>query len=203
MHGDARWRLEAGGAAVALVAALHEEFHFAGMHAELVLEGTAAPDRRGLLIFRHADPLAAQIGRCGDPGIGAHQYAGVEELARGEHRQRHPRRRPPRRRDHQRRHRHFGHVELGEFELPPEHFRRVDDGRREADAFRRHVAADQRPRVRIVGQRDAQREAAAGHVVTPPSARAWRRSEPTSRARISYALRGPRACRRAAARKAG
>ena len=60
MDRHARGRLEAGGAAMALVGhPLHEELHVARAHAELVLQDAAAPDRRGLLEFGHADPLAA------------------------------------------------------------------------------------------------------------------------------------------------
>src|SRR5262249_46833945 len=58
-------------------------------------------------------------------------------------------------------HRHFRDVELGKAQLPPEHFRGMNDGGGEADTLRRHRAVDQRPGIRIVGERDAQRE--AGH----------------------------------------
>ena len=61
VHPHALRRREPGRAAVALVRiALHEPLDLAGMHAELVLQRAARPDRPGLLILRHADALAAQ-----------------------------------------------------------------------------------------------------------------------------------------------
>ena len=133
------WRRgEAGGAAMALVGiALHEPFDLAGMHAEFVLQDAARPDRPGLLIFRHADALAAQVGRRGDAGIVAHDDAGVEELAHGEDRDRHPAGIAARHRDDQRRHRHLGDVEFGEAQLPPEHLGRMHHGGDELDPLRR------------------------------------------------------------------
>src|SRR4051794_32653678 len=62
VHAHALRRSESGRPAVALVGvALHEPLDVAGMDAELVLEDAARPDRPGLLIFRHADALAAQV----------------------------------------------------------------------------------------------------------------------------------------------
>src|SRR6185437_3744507 len=50
---DARRRLEADGTGMApRRRALHEMGHVPRRHAELVLEGAANPQRRGLLIFR-------------------------------------------------------------------------------------------------------------------------------------------------------
>ena len=82
---------KAGGAAVTLVGvAFHEPLDVAGVHAEFMLQDAARPDRPGLLIFRHADALAAQVRRRGDGTIPAHDDAGVKELAHGEHRNRQP-----------------------------------------------------------------------------------------------------------------
>ena len=72
MHDDAGRRLEAGGAAVtAIRRALHPEFHVFRRDAEFMLQHAARPQRRGLLIFRHADALALEIGRRLDAGFAA------------------------------------------------------------------------------------------------------------------------------------
>ena len=155
---------EAGGAAMALVGiALHEPFDVAGMHVEFVLQDAARPDRPGLLIFRHADALAAQVGGRRDARIGAHDDAGVEELAHGEDRDRHPAGIAARHRDDQRRHRHLGDVEFGEAQLPPEHLGRMHHGGDELDPLRRDTAFEQRPRALVVGERDTQLEVGSGH----------------------------------------
>src|SRR5215470_5535124 len=135
-----------------------------------MLQDAAPPDRRGLLIFRHAHALAAQIGGRRDAGVGADQDAGMEELARRKHRQRDPRRLSPRGRDDQRRHRHFRDVELAEAQLAPEHLGRMHGGGKEAQAFRLHAPVDQRPRVGIVGEREAQFQLGGAHSVLRLSA---------------------------------
>jgi hypothetical protein len=112
------------------------------MHAEFMGEDAARPDGGGLLIFRHADALAFEIGGRVDPGIGAHEDAGVKEFARREHRQRHPGRRTARRGDQKRRHRHFGHVEIPESQLTPKHLGRMHCGRDEPDALRLDAAVE-------------------------------------------------------------
>ena len=75
--------------------ALHPEFHVLRRDAEFVLQHAARPQRGGLLIFRHADALALEVGRLVDAGVAAHQDAGVEEPARGEDRQADQARRRP------------------------------------------------------------------------------------------------------------
>src|SRR5262245_32249464 len=173
VHAHAGGRGEAGGTAVALVGvALHEPFDLARMHPELVLQDAALPDRPGLLIFRHADALAAQVGRCRDPRIGPHDDAGVEELAHGEDRDRHEARVAARGRDDQRRHRHFRHVELGEAQLPPEHLGGMHHGGDELDPLRRHAAFEQRAGTLVVGERDAELQMGVGHgSLSPPRKR--------------------------------
>ena len=143
--------------------ALHEPFDVAGMHVEFVLQDAARPDRPGLLIFRHADALAAQVGGHRDARIGAHDDAGVEELAHGEDRDRHPAGIAARHRDDQRRHRHLGDVEFGEAQLPPEHLGRMHHGGDEPDPLRRDTAFEQRPRALVVGERDTELEVGSGH----------------------------------------
>ena len=136
--------------------ALHEPFDIAGMNAELVLQDAARPDRPGLLIFRHADALAPQIRRRGDAGVGAHDDAGVEELAHGEDRERNPAGVAARARDDERGHRHLGNIELGKAQLPPEHLGGMNHGRDKLDALRGDRSLDQRPRALVVGERNAQ-----------------------------------------------
>ena len=41
--------------------AFHPEFHILGSHTEFVFQNSARPERRGLLVFRHADALAGKI----------------------------------------------------------------------------------------------------------------------------------------------
>src|SRR5436190_214296 len=56
-------RLEADRAAMAVARhALHPPFQVARVHAEFVFERAARPQRRGLLVLRHADALALEIG---------------------------------------------------------------------------------------------------------------------------------------------
>ena len=63
-HTHAGRRGKAGRPAMALVGiAFHEPFDVAGVDVELVLQDATRPDRPGLLIFRHADALAAQVRR--------------------------------------------------------------------------------------------------------------------------------------------
>jgi hypothetical protein len=77
-------RLEASGATVAFVrATFHEPFDIARRHVELVLEDSARPERRRLLVFRHADAFAAQVCRGVDATVLSHQDIRVEKLARG------------------------------------------------------------------------------------------------------------------------
>ncbi len=136
--------------------ALHEPFDLAGMNAEFVLQDATRPDRPGLLIFRNADALAAKIRWRGDPGVVAHNDAGVKKLPHGENRNPDPARLAPRYGNDQRRHRHFGNVELGKAQLAPEHFRGVDHGRNEPDPLRRNPTLDERARALVVGERNAQ-----------------------------------------------
>ena len=87
VDGHARRRAEGERTGVTMRGhALHPEFHLGRRHAELVLQNAARPQRRGLLIFRHADTAAAQIGGLVDAGRAPHQNLGVEEFSRGEDR---------------------------------------------------------------------------------------------------------------------
>src|SRR5271155_4159043 len=84
VDGDAGRRLEAGGAAVALVRrALHPEYDILRMHAELVLQHAARPQRRGLLIFWHAYALTLEVRGRFDPGVAPHQNERVIEAPGG------------------------------------------------------------------------------------------------------------------------
>src|ERR1700722_7874016 len=62
MNSYAGRRFEAGGAAVTLLRrALHPEFHILRAYIEFMLEHTAGPKRRGLLVFGHTDAFAPQV----------------------------------------------------------------------------------------------------------------------------------------------
>lgn len=82
MDGHARRCLETRGASVAVFrVSLHPEFHILGRDPEFMLQHTARPQRRRLLVLRNADPLALEVGRGLDSGIAAHQNTRVKEAA--------------------------------------------------------------------------------------------------------------------------
>ena len=155
-----------------------------------MLHGAPDPQRRGLLILRHADTLALEVGRLVDLGILPHQDARVKEHPRGEHRNADEAVVALRFRHHQRRHRHLGDVELGKPQLPPEQLGRMQHRRREIDALDLHRAVDDRPGARIGGDADAELDC---HVslfsLNVPD---WIRT----RCRSSPRTRGPSLCSR-------
>src|SRR5258706_11492138 len=157
LDGHARRRLEAHRAAMAVRRhALHPPLHVARFHAELMLEGAARPERRGLLVLGHTDALAVEIGRLLDLRRAPHQDLGVEQLARGEHRDPHEALIPCGERHHQRRHRHLGEVEVAELELAPEQFRWKYLAGQQVDAIGLDAAVEDRPGARVLRHSDAE-----------------------------------------------
>jgi hypothetical protein len=145
MHDDAGRRLEAGGAAMAVRGGpLHPPFHVLRSDAPLVLQRAARPQRRGLLILRHADALALEVGGRLDAGVAPHHRQPDEAVV------------AVRQRHHQRRHRHLADVEVAELELAPEDLRRMRRRDHEVDAVDRDAAVDDRPGARIGGEADAE-----------------------------------------------
>ena len=65
---------------------LHPELHVLGSNAKLMLHHAARPQRGGLLIFRHADTLALEVGGGIDVRTAANERGGVEEQPRRKHR---------------------------------------------------------------------------------------------------------------------
>jgi hypothetical protein len=176
-HHDTRRRLEAGGAAMAVLgSALHPEFHLRRSHAELVLQRAARPQGGGLLIFRHAHALALEVARARDPGGAPHQHLRVEEASGGEHRQSDPGPVAPCRGDQQRGDRHLRHVEIGKAQLAPEHLRRVQRCRHKVDAVRLRCAGQDRPRPRVLADGEAQGQVHRGLPTADPAARAGPRA---------------------------
>jgi hypothetical protein len=108
------------------------------------LQDAARPDGGGLLEFRHADALAAHVSRPLDPGIETDQNPVLEEVMGGEHRDPDPAVVARRHGLDQRRKRHLRDIELGEFELTPEHLRRMQRRRREVDAVGADRAVEDR-----------------------------------------------------------
>ena len=154
---DARRRLEAGRAAVAFFRrTFHPVFHVLRHDAEFMLQHAARPQRRGLLILRHANPLALEVGGLFDAGFAADQDGGVVKSPRRENRHADEPVVASRRRDQEGRNRHLGRAEFGEAELPPEQFGRMQNGRNEVDAVRLHPAVEDRPGARVVGDADAE-----------------------------------------------
>ena len=136
--------------------ALHPVFHLGRVDAELMLQRAARPERRGLLIFRHADAAALEIRGRLDAGIAPHHDLGVKEFPRGEDRHADPAIVAAGDRHHQRGQRHLGDVEIAETQLPPEHFRRMQDGRDEVDPVGLDGAVEDRPGARIGGDGEAE-----------------------------------------------
>ena len=159
MHGDARWRFESRGAAVAEFGrALHEEFHVLRADAPFVLKRAARPQRAGLLIFGDADALAFQVFGLLDPRILAHQNMRVEEAPRGENRQRQKAVVALRHGDDEGGERHFRHVEICVAQLPPEQFGGADDAGREVQPFCGDAAVEHGAGARVFGKGDAKRQ---------------------------------------------
>src|SRR5438067_9470308 len=155
--GHAARRLEADRAAMAVARhALHPPLHVARRHAEFMLQGPARPERRGLLVLRHADALALEIGRLVDACIAPHDDLGMKHFARGEDRDADPALVARGHRHHQRRHRHLGDVEVAELELAPEELRGKHLARHELDAVGLHVAVEDRPRAGICRNANAE-----------------------------------------------
>jgi hypothetical protein len=166
VDGDAGRHREADRAGMAALGqTFHEECHIRRRDAEFVFESAAAPQRRRLHVFRHADAPALEPGWAVDACILTHQDSGVVEAPRREHRHADEPFIAAGANHHQLRHRHFGNVELGEAELTPEHFRWAENGNDEINAGHRDAPVDDRPGTRIVG--NGETEFQIGHVSSP------------------------------------
>ncbi len=71
-----------------LLASLHIPVDLVLRHAEVMLENAAYPQRRRLLILRHAQPLAGQVFRFRDPRVDVVRKLGLKKSAAGKNRQR-------------------------------------------------------------------------------------------------------------------
>src|SRR6266571_1582233 len=120
------------------------------LHAVVVRQNAADPDRRGHLVLGNADTLALQFFRLADAALRAHENARVPEEARRESRDRDERRVLTIQRGNIGRERHLRAVELAVAHHAEEslldRLREID----EVDAFRTNAAVAERARAIVV-----------------------------------------------------
>src|SRR6266540_1061938 len=135
---DSRRRRETGGAAMTqFLAPLHIPVDLVLRHAEIMLQDTAHPKRRRLLVLSDPDALPDDISGLLDAGINVVGKLSMHEAARWKDRNR-DHVHALRLRDQIGRERHLGNFELLKLELAPERLRRIGISCNQLGAFDRH-----------------------------------------------------------------